>query len=298
MRATASTRFALPVDDVRPRRRVRVLEVGHEDARAGVERVDHHLPVDRAGDLDAALAQVRRRLGHAPVAVADLARLGQEVGQLAGASRCPALGARGEQLAPPRAELALQQGDELERFGREDLGRARCRGSSDRDPGRRRHRHLRIPSIAAHCNQSRIVLVDRLHKLCLCIRSSRRSSRSCAAARSPSAARALYVTQPALTARLNALERDVGVAAARPAARRRAPDGGRPRVPPVRRARAAGGGRGPRRPDRARARRRRPRRRLRVADRLDVRAADDPQAVLARRTPACRSRCARATPRR
>ena len=42
---------ALPLDDVRPGRRARVLEVGHEDARAGVERVDHHLAVDRAGDL-------------------------------------------------------------------------------------------------------------------------------------------------------------------------------------------------------------------------------------------------------
>ena len=38
----------LALDAVRPRGRVRVLEVGHEDLRARVERVDHHLAVDGA----------------------------------------------------------------------------------------------------------------------------------------------------------------------------------------------------------------------------------------------------------
>jgi hypothetical protein len=47
---------ALAFDDVLPGRGVRVLEIGHEDARARVESVDHHLPVDRACDLDAPLA--------------------------------------------------------------------------------------------------------------------------------------------------------------------------------------------------------------------------------------------------
>src|SRR5581483_11670635 len=43
----------LPVDQVGPGRRVRVLEVGHEHVGAAVQRVDEHLAVDRAGDLDA-----------------------------------------------------------------------------------------------------------------------------------------------------------------------------------------------------------------------------------------------------
>ena len=38
----------MSADDVLPRRRVRVLEVGHEDAGAGVECVDHHLAVGEA----------------------------------------------------------------------------------------------------------------------------------------------------------------------------------------------------------------------------------------------------------
>ena len=138
----------LAVDAVLPRRRVRVLEVGHEDARARVERVDHHLAVDGAGDLDAALAQAGGRLGHAPVAFADLARLGQEVRQLARAEPLPALGARRKELSPPAVELAVEEGDELERLRREDLDRATRRRSDDRDPARRSHRHLRIPTLS------------------------------------------------------------------------------------------------------------------------------------------------------
>ena len=62
----------LAVDDVRPRGRVRVLEVGHVDPRARVERVDHHLPVaGRPGDLDAAVLEVRRNRLDTPVALAD-----------------------------------------------------------------------------------------------------------------------------------------------------------------------------------------------------------------------------------
>ena len=75
----------LALDDVAPRRRERVLEVGHEAARARVERVDDHLAVDGPGDLDAAVAAGRRGGGgDLPVALADLARLGQEVERLAG----------------------------------------------------------------------------------------------------------------------------------------------------------------------------------------------------------------------
>jgi DNA-binding transcriptional LysR family regulator len=47
-----------------PSRAERVLEVGHEHLRAGVQRVDDHLALDRAGDLDAAVLQ--RRPGSAP----------------------------------------------------------------------------------------------------------------------------------------------------------------------------------------------------------------------------------------
>src|SRR5206468_11118575 len=86
-----------------------------------VERVDHHLAVDRPGDLAPAIAEVRRRLGDAPIGLAHVVRLGEEVGPLAGVERPLALAATFEQLAPRRAELPLQQLDELERSLRQDL---------------------------------------------------------------------------------------------------------------------------------------------------------------------------------
>ena len=107
-------------DVVRPRRRVRVFEVGHEDAGAGVERVDDHLPLDRSGDLDAAVEQVVRDRRDGPVAFADLARLGEKVRKLAGIEASLALFALRQQLLAARAELTLQRSDELEHLGGQD----------------------------------------------------------------------------------------------------------------------------------------------------------------------------------
>ena len=108
----AQVRLAL--DDVRPRRRARVLEVGHEDACAGVQRVDHHLPVDRAGDLAAPVAEVGRRGRDRPVGLAHLPRLLEEVRPAA--TRAPPL----EELRARGLELMLEALDERERLGRED----------------------------------------------------------------------------------------------------------------------------------------------------------------------------------
>ena len=135
------------------------------------------------GDLDAPLAQVRR----APRARASRPRAprASRAGSPAArrrCSRCPALGPRGEQLSPPRLELALEESDEVERLRRKDLGRSRSRRASDRDPASPSSPSQHSKHRSA-LNRSRIVLVDHLHKICLCIRSWRRSSRSSAAAR-------------------------------------------------------------------------------------------------------------------
>ncbi len=53
----------LPGDHVGPGRRQRVLEVGHEDPRARVERVDHHLGLGGTGDLDPPIVEVRAGRG-------------------------------------------------------------------------------------------------------------------------------------------------------------------------------------------------------------------------------------------
>ena len=49
----AQIELALKV--VVPGGRIRILEIGHEDVGAGIQRVDDHLAVDRAGDLHAAI---------------------------------------------------------------------------------------------------------------------------------------------------------------------------------------------------------------------------------------------------
>ncbi len=65
----------LAVEEVLPGGRGGVFEVGHEDARAGVEGVDDHLAVDGAGDLDAAVLEVGGDGRDGPFGFADLACL-------------------------------------------------------------------------------------------------------------------------------------------------------------------------------------------------------------------------------
>ena len=77
----------LSADAVLPRRGVRVLEVGHEAPRSRVQRVDHHLPIDRAGDLDAAVGEVRRGRRHAPVARIELVLAARKSGSTDSSSR-------------------------------------------------------------------------------------------------------------------------------------------------------------------------------------------------------------------
>ena len=102
---------ALAGEQVAPGRRGAVLEVGHEAVGAGVERVDHHLRVDRAGDLDAAVEQRGRQRRHAPAAGADRGGVGAEIGQAAGVEERLALTARVQPCLPGRFETAVQAGE-------------------------------------------------------------------------------------------------------------------------------------------------------------------------------------------
>jgi hypothetical protein len=100
------------LDDVFPRRRVRVLEVGHEDLRPGVERVDHHLAVDRPRDLAPPVDEIGRRRRDVPVA-----RMADERRVVAGVETRLARAALGEQLESQRPEIAVQLLDELQLSG-------------------------------------------------------------------------------------------------------------------------------------------------------------------------------------
>jgi hypothetical protein len=112
----------LTLHDVAPRRRERVLEVGHEAARPRVERVDDHLAIDGPGDLDAAIAVVGGRRGDLPVASADVDRLGREAERLAVGDPRAALRAGVEQLAPARLEALVQRAEEGQSLVGENAG--------------------------------------------------------------------------------------------------------------------------------------------------------------------------------
>ena len=107
----------LAADLVLPGGRARILEVRHEHAGAGVERVDHHLAIGRAGDLHAAVLQVGRHRRDLPFAVADVLRLGQEIGQAAGIDLDLAGLAPLEQLEPAGVQGAVQLRDEADGLG-------------------------------------------------------------------------------------------------------------------------------------------------------------------------------------
>src|SRR6266540_3787229 len=134
-------------EHVLPGRRVGVLEIGHEDLRARVERVDEHLAVGRAGDLDAAVGQVRRQRGDPPVAGAHALGGGQEAGQLTGVERLLAAAAPLQQLQPGGSQLPLERGDEVERVGRQDLPVRRLGGTVDFDSCRACHAWTSIRSV-------------------------------------------------------------------------------------------------------------------------------------------------------
>ena len=69
------TQRELTLDQVRPRRRRAVFEVGHEDVGAAVERVDHHLAIHGSRDLHTTTPQGLWHRGDAPVSRADRGRI-------------------------------------------------------------------------------------------------------------------------------------------------------------------------------------------------------------------------------
>ena len=93
--------IVLAVHVVQPRRRIGVFQIRHEHVRAGVERVDDHLAVHRAGDLDAAVHQIGRDGRDGPMRRANLGGFGKKIGEFAGVDfGLPSLPPR-QQLLPP-----------------------------------------------------------------------------------------------------------------------------------------------------------------------------------------------------
>src|SRR5579864_1141779 len=111
----------LPLQIVLPRRRIRILEVRHENIRAGIERVDDHLAIHGPCDFHAPVEQILWNRRDRPLGLADMGRLGKEVRQLASIDLPLANLAPGEEFLPTLLKIASQVIQELAGFGCENL---------------------------------------------------------------------------------------------------------------------------------------------------------------------------------
>ena len=118
----AVLQVGLALDHIGEHRRGRVLEIRHEHPGARVQRVDDHLAVDRAGDLDPAVQEIGRDRRDGPVALADGFRVGKKVRQFASVEIFLALHSPHQKLKAPPIEAAMQTGHERKRLRGEDLG--------------------------------------------------------------------------------------------------------------------------------------------------------------------------------
>ena len=99
-----------------PGGRIGVLEIGHEDVGAGVQRVDDHLAVDGAGDFDAAVEKVGGDGRHAPFTIADVRRGWQKLRHGSVVDSLLPFAAGSQQLAPAGFEGLRQLGQEAGGF--------------------------------------------------------------------------------------------------------------------------------------------------------------------------------------
>src|SRR5699024_3536725 len=97
------------------------------------------LPVGGAGDLDPAVLEAGAGAGHAPGrVVAERGGLGQEVEHRAAGERLAPHGPGGQQLGAPGGEAVVQEGEEAQRLGGEDLLEAVLARAELLDPARGR----------------------------------------------------------------------------------------------------------------------------------------------------------------
>jgi len=124
----------LALDDVVPGRGGGVFHVSEPDLGAGVQRVDGHLLIHRAGDFDAAVFQAGGRGSDAPLGiVADPRGLEEEPRVLALANLGAPVTAGLHQLLKAGRRCLVQPGHESQRIRSQDLALARDRPGGQRD---------------------------------------------------------------------------------------------------------------------------------------------------------------------
>ena len=108
--------------------------VGEPHLGARVHRIDGHLAIGGAGDLNPAIVQAGPSTGDAPIRIlANAGGLGQEVRHLARGDAGAALAAGGETLTADAGEAVVQCRNELKGLGREDVVESGLERAGDRD---------------------------------------------------------------------------------------------------------------------------------------------------------------------
>ena len=132
----------LPIHHVVPGRAVCILEVRHEGGGARIQRIDHHLAVGGAGELDAAVEQVLRLRRYTPLLLSYFPGVWKKIRQRAAVEFFLPRSAAREQVLAPRLEMPMQIRYEIERFPGEDLGEPGADATKDTDVPRARNNSL------------------------------------------------------------------------------------------------------------------------------------------------------------
>ena len=98
----------LAVDDFVPAWRQRVFEVRHEHFYVGIKRIDHHLALNRPGDLDPAVTQILRNAADLPVTFTNGSGFRNKSRQFAAIDILLPADTRRQQLVAPRREFPHQ----------------------------------------------------------------------------------------------------------------------------------------------------------------------------------------------
>ena len=119
-----------------PFRRMRILEIGHVNLGSGIQRIDDHFAVHRAGDFHAPVLQVLRNGGYSPGIPAKLLGFRKKIRQYAGIDFRLLLRSSLKQGFALCGEFPHQLRNKTHRIRGQDFRHLRGDGPSNLDPFR------------------------------------------------------------------------------------------------------------------------------------------------------------------
>src|ERR1051326_953486 len=111
-----------------------VSKVSHEHFRAGIECIDDHFAIGRAGDFYPPIAQVRRDRRANPIAVADVFCFRKKIERSAAIELSLPILSASETLRPPVAKFAMEFCHERDRVRRQYFIKCWCDFAAQIDP--------------------------------------------------------------------------------------------------------------------------------------------------------------------